>query len=41
MPKAFPIPKKGIKSDPPKNKKKIKNIWWDPDTEELCFDVED
>ena len=29
-----------IKSDPPTGKKKIINIWWDPDTSELVFDHE-
>ena len=29
---------KQIKSDPPTGKKKVTNIYWDPDTEELVFD---
>jgi hypothetical protein len=32
---------KGIKSDPPTEKKKVKNIWWDPDSKELVWDIED
>ena len=32
---------KGVKSNPPINGKKIKNVWWNPDTQELVFDIED
>lgn len=32
---------RGIKSLPPEGKKKIKNIWWDNDTGEIVFDIED
>lgn len=31
---------KQIKSNPPQGKKKVTNIYWDPDTEELVFDRE-
>jgi hypothetical protein len=33
--------KKGILSDPPPGKKKIRNIYWDPVTKEIVVDVED
>lgn len=32
---------KAIPSDPPPGKKRIKNIYWDPDTKEVVLDVED
>lgn len=31
----------GIPSTPPSGKKKVLNIWWDPDTQELVFDKEE
>lgn len=30
-----------IKSDPPVDGKKVKNIWWDTNKQELVFDIED
>jgi len=31
---------RGIPSNPPRGKKKITNIYWDPDTEEYVFEYE-
>lgn len=39
--KAYLLHFKAIPSDPPLGKKRIKNIYWDPDTKEVVFDVED
>ena len=33
--------REGIRSDPPPGKKRIRNIYWDPDTKEIVVDVED
>ncbi len=30
-----------IQSKPPAGKKKVKNIYWDPDTKEIVVDYED
>lgn len=31
----------GIQSKPPSGKKKVLNIWYDNETEEFVFDIED
>lgn len=44
MPKVIANPSianvSGIKSEPPTNKQKVKNIWWDAEKGEFVFDVE-
>ena len=34
-------PTEGIPSNPPSGKNEIQNIFWDPDTKELAFDIKE